>query len=173
MFIVILISLAVLILYLNVTLNKNKLDEFFELDDNTDYTTEFKRFHFQLFEEPNYKNRITQLKDAHTNILPYHTYKPVKSIILKAQPNDNYRFTQNFSLLIYLTDHPEKVVEFRFTKYSGYINYRIPDTAKDGLEWMQLPLKKTVLFITTFYQPLFDLLPNYNIKPVHVDGMVD
>lgn len=116
---------------------------------------DYKRFHFQLFGNANLGTPlIAQLKDAHTNVLPFRTVGPIRSIRLRAQPNDNFRFAQRFSLIIYLTGRPDQVVEFRFSKYSGYIDHIIPDTtAVPSLKFMATPEEKTIVFVTEYYTP--------------------
>lgn len=131
----------------------------------------FDRFHFQFYEQNDFKKIITQLKDAHSDYLPYATNKPIRSIRLRARPNDNARFTQHFSLLIFLKRDPNKVVEFRFSKYSGYIDHKIPDTSKDSLEWMNSLDDKMIIFTTQIYNPMLDILPFYDskLKPLQQD----
>jgi hypothetical protein len=107
---------------------------------------------------------VTQLKDAHTNILPFKTTRPIRSLRLRARPNDVYRFTQNFSLIVYPTIDPSKAIAFRFTKFSNYVDYQIPDVSKDvALKgWLDSELEKTIVFVTTHYNPLIDIIPEIN-----------
>jgi hypothetical protein len=127
-----------------------------------------KRFYIEIFEEPNLGKRLTFLKDAPEQHNSVQVNKPIRSLRIRSIPNHHWKFTQEFSLIIYLKSDPTKKVEFKVPKWtnqSNGIDYKITDTSLDSeLSWLALPLPKNVVFTVGQYYPIGDI---FNINPTH------
>jgi hypothetical protein len=118
----------------------------------------YDRFHIQLFKETNLKNCITSLKDSPEQHAPIQVNYPIKSIRIRSSPNDLWRFTQQFSLIIYLKHDPSYKLELKLSRETGSIDYKILDTAdkSEVLEWMTRYEPKIVVFTVGQYYPIDD-----------------
>jgi hypothetical protein len=119
----------------------------------------YKRFHIQLFKEPNLKSCITSLKDSPEQHVPIQINHPIKSLRIRSSPNDLWRFTQQFSLIIYLKHDPSYKIELKLPRKSMGIDYKILDTTDDPelLDWMARYEPKIVVFTAGQYYPIDDL----------------
>ena len=127
-----------------------------------------KRFYIEIFEEPNLGKRLTFLKDAPEQHNSVQVNKPIRSLRIRSIPNHHWKFTQEFSLIIYLKRDPTKKVEFKVPKWtnqSNGIDYKITDTSLDTeLDWLALPSPKNVVFTVGQYYPIGDI---FNVNPTH------
>jgi hypothetical protein len=119
----------------------------------------YERFHIQLFKETNLKSCITSLKDSPEQHVPIQVNYPIKSLRIRSSPNDLWRFTQQFSLIIYLKHDPSYKVELKLPRNSTGIDYKILDTthSPELLDWMARYEPKIVVFTAGQYYPIDDV----------------
>ena len=89
----------------------------------------------------------------------YWFARPIRSIRIQTLPNDNWRFTQSFSLVIYLQHDPTYRVVFRVPEGAWGQEYKVLDTESNDelLGWMANFDTKVVVFTIGNYNPLPDL----------------
>jgi hypothetical protein len=158
---VILITMFVFALMILVSLQNSSAENFTvisvpKLKCNSE--PEYDRFHIQLFKEANLKNCITSLKDSPEQHVPLQVNHPIKSIRIRSSPNDLWRFTQQFSLIIYLKHDPSYKLELKLSRELGTIDYKILDTTDkpEVLDWMARYEPKIVVFTVGQYYPIDD-----------------
>lgn len=117
------------------------------------------RFNIEIFQEPNFKNKITGLKDAPEQNRSVIIHRPIRSIRIRVQPNDNWRFTQSFSVVMYLQHDPTYRVVFRVPEGVGIQDHQVlnTDTNEELLGWMSNYDAKIIVFTVGNYNPLEDL----------------
>jgi hypothetical protein len=121
--------------------------------------TTMQRYHIELFKKPKFEERLTSLKDAPEQHNTIEVRYPIRSIRIRTLPNDNWRFTQDFKVIIYLKHDPSYRVEFRVPKGVRGMDYKVHDTTSNSelLEWMARYEPKIVVFTTGQYKPIQDL----------------
>lgn len=183
-YILILVSIFVLI-YINKQVSENfdeqvnyelqeragpmtKADIAHKYELNTHYPTiptyfsDFRRFNIEIFEEPDFKKPLTRLKDATETFLSVQISKPIRSIRIRSIHNDNWRFLQFFSVVIYLKNDKNTRIIFSVPEShttSESIHYQIRDTKlpEEKLEWLNNNEPKILYFATNTYNPSQDL----------------
>lgn len=123
------------------------------------YFANFHRFHIELFAEKDFQKKITELKDATETFVSVAINRPIKSIRIRSIPNDNWRFVQFFSFVLYLKHDPTRRIVFHVPRNAESIQYEIPDTCerRQALDWLSNYDTKIAYFHTNFYKPMDDL----------------
>jgi len=125
-----------------------------------------RRYFIEIFKEPDFRNRLTYLKDAPEQHNSAQINYPIRSLRIRVIPNDTFRFTQEFSVFIYLKSDPTYKIQFKVPRNAGVIDYKIPDTlnSTELLDWMTRYEPKVIAFSVGEYYPIDDLFDESFMK---------